>query len=97
MQPPAEKAPPFSEPRTGEIAGSLNRVGPGIHYSVFPLSIRILEQLWAERAESAEKAPFSEQPMVAARGQPRQTLERCVFLKFRLPMPIAEPLWAMEA
>jgi hypothetical protein len=57
------KAAPFLEPLTAETAGSLNRVGPGIHYSVFHLSMRIQEQRWAERAESAEKAPFSEQPM----------------------------------
>src|SRR2546430_17009452 len=91
------KAAPFSEQQTGEIAGSLNRVGPGIHYSVFPLSMRIREQPWAERAESAEKAPFPEQPMVATRGGTKQTRERCVFSKFRLPMPIPEPLSAMDA
>jgi photosystem II stability/assembly factor-like uncharacterized protein len=39
-------------------AGSLSRVGRGIHYLVFPLSIRIREQRWAERAGSAEKALF---------------------------------------
>src|SRR6266481_4587358 len=48
----------FSEPLTVEIAGSLNQAGPRICYLVFPLLMRIREQPWADRAESAEKAPF---------------------------------------
>jgi hypothetical protein len=48
----------FSEPLTVEIAGYLNQAGPRICYLVFPLLMRIREQPWADRAESAEKARF---------------------------------------
>src|SRR5436190_15993858 len=87
----------FLEPLTAETAGSLNQVGRGIHCSVFPLSMRIREQRWVERAESAEKAPSSERPMAATRGSLRQTRERRVFSKSRLLIAIPEPLSAMEA
>src|SRR4029077_4066437 len=76
----------FLGPLTVEIAGSLNQAAPRICYLVFPLLMRIREQPWADRAESVEKAPFSEQPMEDNTGLARQTRERCVFSKFRLPM-----------
>ena len=97
MERPWVTVAPFLEPLTAETAGFLNRVGPGIHYSAFPLSIRIREQRSAEPAASAEKAPLSEQPMAATRGSLRQTRERRVFSKSRLLIAIPEPLSAMEA
>src|SRR5216110_181579 len=80
-----------------ETAGFLNPVGPSIRYSVFLLSIRTQEQRSAERVESAEKAPFSERPMVARRGGIKQIRERCVFSTFRLLTPTPERPSAMEA
>ena len=62
------EAAPFCGAQMAETAGFLNPVGPSIRYSVFLLSIRTQEQRSAERVESAEKAPFSERPMVAIRG-----------------------------
>src|SRR5439155_3827436 len=88
---------PFLEPLTAETAGSLNQAGRGIHCSVFPSSIRTRQPRWAEPAESAAKALSSEQQMAATHGRPKQTPERCVFSKFRLPMAIPEPPSAMEA
>src|SRR5438477_804811 len=88
---------PFLEPLTAETAGSLNQAGRGIHCSVFPSSIRTRQPRWAEPAESAAKALSSEQQLAATHGRPKQTPERCVFSKFRLPMAIPEPLSAMEA
>ena len=71
---------PFLKPLTAETAGSLNQVGRQISSSVFPLLMPIRGQRWADRAESAEKAPLSEQPMEATHGRPKQTPEGvCLF------------------
>src|SRR4026207_1391180 len=88
---------PFLEPLTAETVRSLNQAGRQISSLVFPLLMRTREQRWAARVESAAKAPFSERPMVAAHGRPRQTPEGCVFSKSPLQIPIPEPLSAMEA
>src|SRR2546421_474576 len=80
-----------------EIAGLLNQAGPRTIFSEFHLSIRIQGRRWAERAESAEKAPFSRQLMAETHGFLSQPQERCVSSKFRLPMPTPAPPSAMEA
>src|SRR5712675_692727 len=85
------KGAPSSERRTVVTIGSRSQAERPFSFVEFRSRMQITGLL------SVKKAPFSEQPMVAAPGRPKQTRERCVFLKFRLPMPIPEPLWAMEA
>src|SRR4029453_11870295 len=76
-----ETAAPSLEPLTEETAGSRNQAARQISSLVFPLLIQIREQRWADRAESAAKAPLSEQRMGVTHGRPRQTPEGCVFSK----------------
>src|SRR5205814_1603674 len=54
-----------------QMAETAGRFRSAVQHKIcglFPSKIQTREQPWAERVESAEKAPFSERPMVAIRG-----------------------------
>src|SRR5205823_4094268 len=70
--------------RMAETAGQFKPVAQHKLCGLFPSQMQITELL------SAKKALSLEQQMAATHGRPKQTPERCVFSKFRLPMAIRD-------